>query len=287
MAVFINNRCFILTILVIAASILNFWGCTRDLGEQSAEERQIVARINNYRMSVADFKNGVGFVLASKYLYVEPNEVKGELLDELITRNVLLQEAQREGLDKERAFMKEIERYWEQSLLKLLLKMRAEELSRIIFVEDSEIIDEYGRMKRKIFAQLVILNSQKAAEKLSSASIDKFDAVKDTVKEKIVSQQPPEWRILGDLPQYLEEPLFSLGAGRISYPIKCGNNWAVIKILKDESAGIEPFKNMAFAIRKSILKRKKEQALEEWIEGLRKNVFIKINKKVLNEINLK
>jgi len=287
MLFFPRKQIFVLSILAIAAPGFVLCGCRSGFEEQSAQDQRVVATINNYRMTVSDFKERVNLVLASKYLSTEPNEAKEELLDELLTKNVLLQEAQRQNLDKERPFMKEIERYWEQSLLKVLLKKKSEELSRHIYVEDSEVINEYMRMKRRIFAQLTILNDREAAEKLSAASADNFDKIRESLKEKIISGELPQWWVLGDLPRYLEAPLFSLKAGETTLPVKCGNNWAVIKIISEEKLEIEPFKNMAMAIKKSIRKRKEEEAFEVWIENLRKDVPIKINKKVLSEIDLK
>lgn len=286
MSVFDNKQKFFWLICVIAASMLILGGCARRPQEQSAQEGPVVARINSYRMTASDFKDGVNFILAKKYLSVEPNQAKSELLDELITRNVLLQQAQKQNLDKEKAFMKEIEKYWEQSLLKLLLKKKSEEILAGIDVQDSEVISEYARMKRRLFAQLVALNEQQAAEKLSKAGDDKFDQVKENLKEKIVSGESPGWWILGDLPQYLEEPLFSLKVGQIHPPVKSGNNWVVIRVLKEEELGIEPYKNLSAAIRKNIQKRKKEAKLDQWIKDSRKRTIIKVNKKALEKINL-
>jgi len=45
-----------------------------------------------------------------------------------IKKQILIQEAQRQGLDRKKSFMKTIERYWEQTLIKELLN---EEFKRI------------------------------------------------------------------------------------------------------------------------------------------------------------
>jgi len=67
----------------------------------------------------------------------------------MITRNVLLQEAQEQNFDKDKAFMKEIEKYWEQALLKLLIKKKSAELARTIRVTDEEVKAEYDRLARE------------------------------------------------------------------------------------------------------------------------------------------
>lgn len=182
--------------------------------------------------------------------------------------------------------MKEIERYWEESLLTLLLRKKSEEISETINVEDSEIIDEYSRMKRKVFAQLIILSNQADAEELSASGRDDFVQTAATLKQNIISAKPAKWWVLGDLPQYLEEPLFSLKPGQVSAVIACGNNWAVINMLRQEEMEIEPYRNVEQKIKKDIQKRKKEKMLAQWIEGLRSKASIKINRDILREINL-
>jgi len=62
----------------------------------------------------------------------------------LLEKEILLQEAQQQGLDREKDFMRSIESYWEQALLKLLLQRKSREISGMIHVYDNEI-EEYYR----------------------------------------------------------------------------------------------------------------------------------------------
>ena len=62
-----------------------------------------------------------------------------EYLGALIEKEVLLQEAQRQGIDREKGFMKSIENYWEQALLKILLERKSREISGLVHVYDNEV----------------------------------------------------------------------------------------------------------------------------------------------------
>ena len=64
---------------------------------------------------------------------------KKEILEQLITRNILIQEAQKENFDKDRAFLKEIESYWEQALLKLLIRKKTAEFSATFNGDKSKV----------------------------------------------------------------------------------------------------------------------------------------------------
>jgi len=108
------------------AVILGIAGCCCRKGTDSGAD--IVAEINKYKMTVEDFRDEARLTAATKYLPADREKAKEELLDEIITKKVLLEEAQRQNFDKNKPFMKEIERYWEQALLKLLIKKKMGEL---------------------------------------------------------------------------------------------------------------------------------------------------------------
>ena len=280
----IKTKCFF-TILVVVLSGIIFCGCGCDFTGPGSEDESVVARINDYDLTVSDFKNEAAFTLSQKDILSNPLEAKERLLESLITKNILLQEAQKQNFDKDREFMKEIESYWKQALLKLILKYKSNELFRDICVEDAEVLYEYKRMRRKILAGIIILNDKSSADRLSKSG-DNFEEVKNSMEKNIVSDEPSGWWILGDLPQSLEDPLFSLVAGKLSAPVKYGDGWAVIRTVKEEYREIGPFEKISMEVKENILNRKKERALEDWIFGLRKEALIKVDRKLLKEIKI-
>ena len=65
----------------------------------------------------------------------------------LINRKIILQEAERLGLDKEPDFLRNIERFWEQALLKSTLDRKGREISGRVRITDNAIEEEYNRLK--------------------------------------------------------------------------------------------------------------------------------------------
>ena len=116
-------------------AVLAVHGCAN----KAPQDKKLVARINNYELTVEDFKNESDLVMSNKYLSRDPQAAKDQMLEEMITKNILIQEAQAQNFDKDKAFMKEIERYWEQALLKLLLKKKTEEFSAQVTGASDEI----------------------------------------------------------------------------------------------------------------------------------------------------
>lgn len=137
----------ILLSLVIFLSLLSASGCGKI--EARPKDSKVLAKINNYELTTEDFRDEIRVTMHNKELPADLQKAKEELLDEIIMKKIILQEAQRQRFDKDGAFQKEIERYWEQALLKLLMKKKMNELSRDIVVNDSEVRDVYERLSRK------------------------------------------------------------------------------------------------------------------------------------------
>ena len=75
-----------------------------------------------------------------------------EFLDNLITKKLILEKAEEMGLDKDPAFLKDVQIFWEQSLLKLVLSRKINQLSARIRINDKEVDNYYRRNKEKLFA---------------------------------------------------------------------------------------------------------------------------------------
>ncbi|MDD5427955.1 MAG: SurA N-terminal domain-containing protein [Candidatus Omnitrophica bacterium] len=110
-------------------------GCCAHSDSGTCEKKSVVAKVNGYELTESDFLNEVTLISPKIYQSADKEKAKERALNELITKKVLLQEAQRSNFDKDRKFMREIERYWEQALLKLLMKKKIDEFSKAISPE--------------------------------------------------------------------------------------------------------------------------------------------------------
>lgn len=117
---------FFLGVTLIA---LTHYSCMQ---QKSAEDSALT--INNYTLSAAEF-NELFYEQASEDIPLE----RKEFLDSLVTKKLMLQEAQRQGLDKEKDFLKSIERFWEQALLKIVVNAKVQEIQKDLQVSDEEI----------------------------------------------------------------------------------------------------------------------------------------------------
>jgi peptidyl-prolyl cis-trans isomerase C len=126
-----------LSIMLIAFSfILTCCGC--------APKDKTVLKIGSIELTQKEFEaafkrspNGVNPAMESRK----------QFLQALISRKLILKEAEKMGLDKNPEFLDSVQLFWEQSLLKLMLNEKIMELSAPIKVSDSEVKAYYERHK--------------------------------------------------------------------------------------------------------------------------------------------
>jgi transcription initiation factor TFIIIB Brf1 subunit/transcription initiation factor TFIIB len=158
-------------ILLFGFSILGFSGCSN-----KPKEGEVLVRVNQYEITKQEFEEEFK---ASSFSRIDTLKSRKEFLDNLITRKLILQEAQRKGLDKDRSFLKVIERFWEQSLLKISLDKKTKEIARSVDVSQKEIEERYKKL-------------------VAEGRCDKpYDQMFDFIKWELVrskgSQQMSEW----------------------------------------------------------------------------------------------
>lgn len=155
---------FVMAIGLIAVLIT---GCTK-----KPDKNQIVAEINNYQLTVDDFKYEAELSLSGA-----SNE---QILQDIITKELLLQEAQKNSLDKNRRFMKEIENYWKQTLIKRLIYIKGEEFLASIKGNESK------EMKLR---KAQVLLDQWINQLKNNANIKKYDPILNSIVIKKASNQ--------------------------------------------------------------------------------------------------
>lgn len=109
----------------------------------SGEKKQILAKINNYEITAEEFNEEFK---DSKYADNDTEESRRQFLNTLINRKLILQDAQANNLDKNKDFLRIIEKFWEQSLFKLALDKESKEVSGSIVVDDKAIKGLYEKM---------------------------------------------------------------------------------------------------------------------------------------------
>ncbi len=109
-------------------------------GSQADDKSDIVVRVNDRNITADEFRYALGESYKKGIAPLTKAE-KGDLLDQMIKKELLIQEAKRRNLDQDEDFRRTIETYWEQTLIRNLLDQAGEELCGKIHVSKEDISD--------------------------------------------------------------------------------------------------------------------------------------------------
>ncbi|MCM8773148.1 MAG: SurA N-terminal domain-containing protein [Candidatus Omnitrophica bacterium] len=109
---------------------------------------QIAIEVNGCKVTVEEFEQAFK---EFNYGKDDNSSSRKEFLDIFLARKLMLQEAHRLGIDKDERFLKDVEYFWQQSLIKLLLEKKTQELSSTLNVGDDEVRNFYQVYKDKEF----------------------------------------------------------------------------------------------------------------------------------------
>jgi hypothetical protein len=179
------------------------------------------------------------------------------LLDSAITRELLIQEAQRQNLDKEESFRITLKMFYEESLIKTLM-------DRQYGMPKLEVSDKEIDAYLNLFAQMVTFT--RLSVDTSSSSISS-------------SEQGSQNEVLfDDLAEPLKYLLSGLKPGEFAIKFDTGNEQYAIRLDK-----ITPIMNMATKkperdhVRKMLEESKRQQQISDWLNELRNKASITIH----------
>jgi hypothetical protein len=135
-------------------------GCS----QEQTEKKEILAKINDYKMTLSEFEFQLAQELEMEHDFKLTREAKKEFLDQLIRKELLIQEARKLKLDRREAFVKTIERYWESTLIRDLMELKGKEISQQTVVSQEEMESRYEKMKN---ANPGLLSLEQMQEKIT------------------------------------------------------------------------------------------------------------------------
>ncbi|MDD5427630.1 MAG: hypothetical protein PHI58_00115 [Candidatus Omnitrophica bacterium] len=126
-------------IIPIFVSICLICGCG-----VSKKEPPAALKIDNINITTAEFDDAFK---NSPYGSSDTPEMRKEFLNNFVIRMLILREAERTGMDKNPEFLKNVQFFWQQSLIKMMLDKKIKELASHINVTDAEVTDYYQANK--------------------------------------------------------------------------------------------------------------------------------------------
>lgn len=244
---------YIIIILLVISAIIGY----ELIGKRDSVNEKDAALIINGRVITNDEFNKL-YSSCPPYL-----RNKSDFINSLITKELLIQESQKESIDKEESFRRSIQNFYEQSLMKLLMDRKFSSLN--ITVSD----DELNRY-------IMLLNSK------LHLTVFNFDTLEEAKQGKYRDSEK-KIVFLDDLSKDIKPGIILIEEGRTTDPIKSEEKYITIRLDKIETFLFKtPSDTEKESIKSILISEKKEKAIDDWIADLRKKASIKI---FLNEKN--
>lgn len=245
---------YIIIILLLLSAIVGM-----ELRSKRSPTKDAALIINNRIISTDEFNR----LYASQPSYQGGQSGKSDFINSLITKELLIQESQKEGIDKEESFRQSIQNFYEQSLIKLLMDKKFASLH--ITVSDQDVNGYMALMDNKLHLTIFTFNTPEEAEK----------GIYKDGESKTISFR--------DLSKTMQDSVIPLREGGMTQPIRSGDKYIVVRLDKMEMTAVKmPSASEKDKIKNMLLQEKRENMTCDWIADLRKKASIKI---LVNEKN--
>lgn len=256
----------IILILVLFLS-LNL-GCSK----VNSDDEKIVAVLNKEPITLKEFQKEIALRSKQNPAYkVTPSAIEDQL-DIIIDRRLMIQEAMNMGLVSNPDFVRTIQTFWEQTLIRELIENKNREWEERIFVTEQEITNYYRKAQQIVTFKVIRTRDVKKAEEMLERAKKQEDSLK--------------WEVVGpvayfDVDNLALKEVFHLSEGQQKI-LKDGEEFLVISVEKKETVALPPLEKIQAQIKKEVLERKKTEALEEWLAEVRGKADIEINAKLFD-----
>ncbi|NTV50456.1 MAG: peptidylprolyl isomerase [Geobacteraceae bacterium] len=285
---FITSTKLFTATLCVAALV----GCQNG-GTKSAEKKEgkVLAEVNSGSITTGDFDRELKNL--PEYLKAMADTPKGrtEMLDTMIIRELILQQASKDGLDKGAEIEEKLQDLRKRLIVESFLKKKVESESK---VSDEDMKKFYEQNKDKfksgeqIKASHILVKTEKEAKDILTQlkSGGKFEdlAQKSSIDSSSAKGGDLGWFGKGSMVPAFEKAALALKEGQISDVVKSDFGFHIIKLTGKRPAGILPFEDVKEQIKGAIMPTKQQEVFQKIKDELKKTAKISIKEDVLNSV---
>ncbi|HEY7957666.1 MAG TPA: peptidyl-prolyl cis-trans isomerase [Polyangia bacterium] len=260
---------------------------------------EVLAKVDDVTITVGDFQdrlNKQSPYVRARYTSIER---KKEFLDNLVRFEVLAEEAQKRGLDKD----PEVVRTMKQVMIQKLLKDEFDKLS-IKDISDDDVKkyfdahpEVYNKPEERRVSLILVKDLATAKKVLADA---RARGVDNQGYRGLVAQYSIDLATKdrgGDLryfdagsrevPKEIVDATFKLGAiGDNSQPVRTTQGWAILKLTGQRKALTRTFDEVKEQIRNQLYRDKRQSTMESFVDGLRKKAHVTIDESKLAQVKV-
>ena len=265
---------------MLVCALLAMAGCT----PAASDESPVLAVVNGKPITQSEFDVRWAELPESRQARYQREGGKKKFLEDMIARELLLQEARRLGLDQTTAVREKAQRFQEQLALDELVR----EMARThVQVTQDELEDYYMAHSSAVLATEHI----RAAQIIVPTAVQALDvknqleAGADFAKlaQKFSTDQATKYRG-GDLgpyrkgaaPQEIEAAILTQNPGTVSEPIKVAAGFALVKVTSRDPLDARSAHVARERLQQELYAEKRRKQFEEFLASLRSKAAIRM-----------
>ena len=273
-----------------AAALMGCQGGTPSTGAKSEakKEGQVMAEINGATITTGEFNREVKNL--PEYLRAMADSAQGrkEMLDTMVIRELILQQATKDGIDKSAEVADKLEDLKKRLIVETYLKKKVEAEAQ---VSDADLKKFYEQNKDKfksgdqIKASHILVKTEKEAKDVlaqlkGGGSFEEL-AKKFSIDSSAAKGGDLGWFGKGTMVPAFEKAALALKEGQVSDVVKSDFGFHVIKLTGKRAAGVRPLEEVKDQIKGAIMPSKQQEVFQKVKEELKKNAKITIKEDVL------
>ena len=281
-------------IITAALCITALFACQKGTPGSTTEtkkEGQVVAEINGSAITTGDYNEELKNLPEYLKNMAETPQGRKEMLDTMVIRELILQQAAKDGLDKSPELARKLEDLKKRLIVEAFLKKRVETDAK---VGDEDLKKFYEQNKDKfktgeqVRASHILVKSEKEAKDVlgqikAGGNFEEL-AKKYSVDASAAHGGDLGWFGKGSMVPAFEKAVMGLKEGQVSDVVKSDFGYHIIKLTGKRAAGVRPFEEVKDQIKAAIMPSKQQEVFQKIKDELKKNAKINIKEDVLNSM---
>ncbi|MDY0384623.1 MAG: peptidylprolyl isomerase [Geobacter sp.] len=253
--------------------------------DSTADKKQatVLATVNGSTITSADFDREVKALPEYIRGMADTPQGKKELIDTLVMRELILQQAAKEGLDKGKEIDEKLAELKKRIVVDTYLKKKVETDAKI---SDEELkkfyeqnLDKFKSGEQVKASHILVKSEQEAKDIL--AQLKGGTAFEELAKAKSVDTSASKggdlgWFGKGNMVPAFEKAAFALKEGQLSGIIKSEFGFHIIKLTGKRAAGTRSFDEVKEQITAALMPSKQQQIFMQLKEDLKKGAKIEL-----------
>ncbi|MHC1720168.1 MAG: peptidylprolyl isomerase [Clostridiaceae bacterium] len=245
-------------------------------------ENKVLAIVNGQEITEKDVQMTAMRFPRERQGYFNTEEGKKQLLDQMISFELIYLEAKGSDLEKDESYLMQLE----MAKKELLIQTSMSKIMAGVEVADSEVEDYYKANEKMFMNQetvnakhILVDTAEKAAEIM--AEIANGKSFEDAAAEYSSCPSNAQGGSLGAfsrgqmVPEF-EEAAFGMEIGTISDPVKTQFGYHLIKVEGKNEASVKPFAEVSGNIRNMLFQERQAYKYTEHVNGLKGKISVEI-----------